>query len=152
MGTLALDFRARPWPERCIEQRIPDGDRDHHWLAEHGRSLSPGLLRYDCARIRRSMDYEFFLRLASKAYRFHHVSSLFADFRWHGQSKSTAHSREQVAENSAITMMYSPALQKVQGTLFGGQPSQFCALPLPASDSRRSCFGGIISESFGRGN
>lgn len=71
-------------------------------------------------RLHYSMDYEFFLRLASKAYHFHHVSSLLADFRWHGQSKSAAHSREQVAENSAITMMYSPLLQKVQGTLLQG--------------------------------
>jgi hypothetical protein len=49
MGTLALDFRARPWPERCIEQRIPDGDRDHHRLAEHGRSLSPATIAQEFA-------------------------------------------------------------------------------------------------------
>jgi glycosyltransferase involved in cell wall biosynthesis len=81
-------------------------------IFEEGNLLDPGL-EY-------SMDYEFFLRLASKAYRFHHVPSLLADFRWHAESKSTAYSRRQVAENSAITVMYSPVLQKVQGTLYQG--------------------------------
>ena len=34
------------------------------------------------------MDYEFFLRLAFKGYKFCHISNFLADFRIHAQSKS----------------------------------------------------------------
>lgn len=35
-----------------------------------------------------AMDYDFFLRLAKKKYRFGHCSEFLADFRWHTQNKS----------------------------------------------------------------
>lgn len=69
-------------------------------------------------RFEYAMDYEFFLRLASKGYHFRHLRSVLADFRWHSQSKSTALPQKQVAEHNAIATMYSPILQKVQGTSY----------------------------------
>ena len=35
-----------------------------------------------------AMDYEFFVRLASRGYRFGHVPMVMADFRWHVDAKS----------------------------------------------------------------
>lgn len=45
-----------------------------------------------------SMDYEFFLRLALRGYRFAHVRSFLADFRWHAGSKSVLAQKKQRAE------------------------------------------------------
>lgn len=78
-------------------------------LFEEGNWLETGL-EY-------AMDYEFFLRLADRGYNFHHVPGVLSDFRWHSQSKSTAHSREQQAEHNAIAIMYSPILQKMRAAL-----------------------------------
>ncbi len=64
-----------------------------------------------------AMDYEFFLRIVGKGYRFRHIPSVLADFRWHPQNKSTAHAREQNTEHNAVAVMYSPVLQKVRGPL-----------------------------------
>lgn len=63
-----------------------------------------------------AMDYEFFLRLVSKGYRFHHLRSVLADFRWHSQSKSTTKCQQQFADHDAIALIYSPLLRKMQGT------------------------------------
>ena len=35
-----------------------------------------------------SMDYEYFLRLAERGYRFGHIPAVMADFRWHADAKS----------------------------------------------------------------
>jgi glycosyltransferase involved in cell wall biosynthesis len=64
-----------------------------------------------------AMDYEFFLRLAEKGYHFEHLPSLLADFRWHAQGKSTAHSDGQLAEQDLLAVMHSPILRGIQGTL-----------------------------------
>jgi glycosyltransferase involved in cell wall biosynthesis len=64
-----------------------------------------------------AMDYEFFLRLAEKGYRFKHLPSVLADFRWHPQSKSTAHSDDALAEQDMLAVMYSPLLRGMKGTL-----------------------------------
>jgi glycosyltransferase involved in cell wall biosynthesis len=61
-----------------------------------------------------SMDYEFFLRLAQKGYRFKHVPGLFADFRWHSNSKGGAHPERQFAEHDAIAASYSKLLGKLR--------------------------------------
>jgi glycosyltransferase involved in cell wall biosynthesis len=65
-------------------------------------------LKYDY-----SMDYEFFLRLAGKGYRFKHVPGLFADFRWQSNSKSCAHPERQFAEHDVITATYSRVLRNL---------------------------------------
>jgi len=55
-----------------------------------------------------SMDLEFFLRLGSLGYRFHHISALLADFRWHLGSKSSVYFSRQFAERDRILPLYSP--------------------------------------------
>jgi len=60
-----------------------------------------------------SMDYEFFLRLARKGYRFKHMPGLLADFRWHTNSKSGAHPERQFSEHDAIAASYSKVLRKL---------------------------------------
>lgn len=62
-----------------------------------------------------AMDYEFFLRLAHKGYRFQHVPALLADFRWHQLSKSSAQSTKQLQEYDAIAVTYSQLLEGVPG-------------------------------------
>jgi hypothetical protein len=44
------------------------------------------------------MDYEFFLRLALKRYKFFHIPVLLADFRAHADSKSSRQGALQKAE------------------------------------------------------
>ena len=68
------------------------------------------------ASLQYCMDYDFFLRLAEKGYRFEHVPALLADFRWHSQSKSGAYSHRQFAEHTALAVMHSPLLKGMQGT------------------------------------
>ena len=45
-----------------------------------------------------AMDYEFFLRLAIKGYRFAHVKAFIGDFRWHAASKSSIAANKQLGE------------------------------------------------------
>jgi glycosyltransferase involved in cell wall biosynthesis len=58
-----------------------------------------------------AMDYEFFLRLTEKGYRFKHLPNLLADFRWHSQSKSRTRAHEQLQEHDRIVQMYSRILR-----------------------------------------
>lgn len=60
-----------------------------------------------------SMDYELFLRIALKGYRFTHVKSFLADFRWHPESKSTLHSKKQFREREEALLIYDNFLQKI---------------------------------------
>jgi hypothetical protein len=62
-----------------------------------------------------AMDYDLFLRLAEKGYRFDHIRSILADFRFHSQSKTSAHSGRQFAEHDALAMMHSPILRGIRG-------------------------------------
>jgi GT2 family glycosyltransferase len=62
-------------------------------------------------RFHYAMDYEFFLRLAEKGYRFRHLPGLLADFRWHALSKSASQSRKQRREHDEIAKMYSAILK-----------------------------------------
>lgn len=64
-----------------------------------------------------AMDFEFFLRLADKGYHFYHVPSVLADFRWHPQSKSSAHSNRQKAEQNSVLPQYCPALKGITSPL-----------------------------------
>jgi glycosyltransferase involved in cell wall biosynthesis len=61
-----------------------------------------------------AMDYEYFLRLAQKGYRFKHVPGLLADFRWHSNSKTGAHAERQLAEHDAIATKYSKVLRSLR--------------------------------------
>jgi glycosyltransferase involved in cell wall biosynthesis len=65
-----------------------------------------------------AMDYEFFLRLAQKGYRFRHAAKILADFRWQPDSKSSKSSGKQFEERDSIIVRYSPLLRRVpQGSL-----------------------------------
>src|SRR5579884_2407867 len=68
-------------------------------------------------RYRYVMDYEFFLRLANKGYRFQHIPELLADFRWHSESKSGGQSAQQLAEHDEVARLYSPVLRKLRSGL-----------------------------------
>jgi glycosyltransferase involved in cell wall biosynthesis len=61
-----------------------------------------------------SMDLEFFLRLASLGYRFKHVPALWADFRWHQDSKSSVYSSLQFEERDRILPLYSPLFRALR--------------------------------------
>lgn len=61
-----------------------------------------------------AMDYEYFLRLSHRGYRFKHIPCLLADFRWHADNKSGAHSEEQLAEGTAIAKKYSQVLSAIK--------------------------------------
>jgi glycosyltransferase involved in cell wall biosynthesis len=55
-----------------------------------------------------AMDYEFFLRLSRRGYRFRHVPKLLADFRWHPESKTGRAAWKQTEEQKLILARYSP--------------------------------------------
>jgi glycosyltransferase involved in cell wall biosynthesis len=55
-----------------------------------------------------AMDYEFFVRLANKGYRFKHIHALLADFRLHSTSKTCAMGAQQLAETRMTMHKYSP--------------------------------------------
>jgi glycosyltransferase involved in cell wall biosynthesis len=60
-----------------------------------------------------AMDYDFFLRLANRGYRFRHIPQLLADFRWHQNSKTGSQSERQFAEYDRIALNNSRLLQVV---------------------------------------
>ncbi|AFY77511.1 MAG: glycosyltransferase [Hydrococcus sp. C42_A2020_068] len=60
-----------------------------------------------------AMDYEFFLRLALKGYKFARIPAYLADFRWHSSSKSTQHAQAQIEEKEKALLIYDCNLQKV---------------------------------------
>jgi glycosyltransferase involved in cell wall biosynthesis len=65
-----------------------------------------------------SMDYEFFLRLVQKGYRFQHLSQVLADFRWQPDSKSCKSPEKQFEERDLIVAQYSPALCRAPRGVF----------------------------------
>ena len=58
-----------------------------------------------------ALDFEFFLRLAIRGYRFKHIPVTLADFRMHKDSKSCSAAHTQLAEKGQITEAYSPLLR-----------------------------------------
>lgn len=60
-----------------------------------------------------SMDYEFFLRLAYKQYKFNHINAYLANFRWHKQSKSSIAFKEQLEEKNRALLRHDHFLQRV---------------------------------------
>lgn len=66
-----------------------------------------------------AMDYEFFLRLALKGYRFHHVPEYLADFRWHPDSKSSRAAEVQRAEQEKALRELDPFMGKLKETPLG---------------------------------
>jgi glycosyltransferase involved in cell wall biosynthesis len=61
-----------------------------------------------------AMDYEYFVRLAMKGYKFRHVAGLMADFRWHSSSKSTIGIQKQRQEHDKVVETFSPILKNLR--------------------------------------
>jgi glycosyltransferase involved in cell wall biosynthesis len=70
-------------------------------------------------RFHYAMDFEYFVRLANKGYRFQHVRGLLADFRWHAASKSSQEPKKQRAEQDAVVWSTSPWLSGRNSGLIG---------------------------------
>lgn len=60
-----------------------------------------------------AMDYEFFLRLALKGYKFAHIPEYLADFRWHPESKSTKAANKQRLEQERALENMDPLLRSI---------------------------------------
>jgi glycosyltransferase involved in cell wall biosynthesis len=105
-----------PTPTAFFRRRIFD---EGNWLDES--------LHY-------AMDHEFFARLASRGYRFKHLSALIADYRVHPASKSCSLPSTQIAESRAVMHRYSPVARRVKY-----QPLRalcFAILPIAAALAR----------------
>lgn len=61
-----------------------------------------------------SMDYEFFLRLYKRGYKFGHVRAFIADFRWHSTSKSQSCAIKQRDDFERILIYYSKPMQRIK--------------------------------------
>jgi len=61
-----------------------------------------------------AMDHEFFVRLASRGYRFRHLPTVLADFRLHPASKTCTMARMQLKEKQMATLAFSPLARKMQ--------------------------------------
>jgi glycosyltransferase involved in cell wall biosynthesis len=61
-----------------------------------------------------AMDFEFFVRLASRRYRFLHVPKLLADFRFHQSSKTCTAAHKQLEELERVRQYYSPLLCRLR--------------------------------------
>jgi glycosyltransferase involved in cell wall biosynthesis len=59
-----------------------------------------------------AMDFEFFLRLAAKGYRFKHLRAILADFRLQPASKSCSATELQLKEHQQIIFASSPVTQR----------------------------------------
>jgi glycosyltransferase involved in cell wall biosynthesis len=64
--------------------------------------------RFDYAQ-----DYEWFLRLAEKGYRFKHVPQLLGEYRWHPRSITSSQAGKQRQEHDEIAQIYSPILRRL---------------------------------------
>jgi glycosyltransferase involved in cell wall biosynthesis len=62
-----------------------------------------------------AMDYEFFVRLSGRGYRFGHIPRVMADFRWHQDSKSSAHTVRQKEEMEKALLVHDKLLGGLQG-------------------------------------
>lgn len=65
------------------------------------------------ASLENDMDYEFFLRLVHRGYRFKHLPKLLAEFRWHAQCKSSTQNERVLQQHDRTLLKYSPILQKL---------------------------------------
>lgn len=61
-----------------------------------------------------ALDFEFFLRLAARGYRFLHVPSILGDFRFQRDSKTCSAPEKQLAEKDLVMQLYSPLLRQLQ--------------------------------------
>lgn len=65
-------------------------------------------------RLHYAMDFDFFIRLASRGYRFKHLSSFLGDFRFQPDSKSSRMPHRQLEEVNEVMQRYSPLSTQLQ--------------------------------------
>jgi Glycosyl transferase family 2 len=82
-------------------------------LFYHRISPIPSTATFFDESLQFAMDYEFFVRLANKGYRFKHIHALLADFRLHPASKTCATGARQLAETRMTMHKYSPVAQAI---------------------------------------
>lgn len=63
-------------------------------------------------RLHYAMDFEFFVRLAARGYRFLHVPAVLADFRFQRASKTCTVPHKQLEEIDCTMRLYSPVLRR----------------------------------------
>jgi glycosyltransferase involved in cell wall biosynthesis len=61
-----------------------------------------------------ALDFEFFVRLARSGYRFGHIRTVLADFRFQQNSKTCSFPQKQLAEKRRIMEEYSPVLRALR--------------------------------------
>jgi glycosyltransferase involved in cell wall biosynthesis len=87
-------------------------------------------------RLHYALDFDFFIRLAARGYRFLHVRELLADFRLHDSSKTCSTPEKQLREHNRIMRQHSPVSHYVSnGTV---QYALFTALRSMAAGLRYS--------------
>ena len=72
-----------------------------------------------------AMDYEFFLRLASRGYVFLHVPALLGDFRFQRSSKTCCAAKQQLAEMDRVLPHHSRVLRRLSSPI-ARQASLIC--------------------------
>jgi len=65
-------------------------------------------------RLHYALDFEFFVRLAARGYRFQHVPAVLADFRFQPASKTCVTPHKQLREKDEIMYLYSPVLRRLR--------------------------------------
>jgi glycosyltransferase involved in cell wall biosynthesis len=63
-----------------------------------------------------AMDFDFFIRLSERGYRFKHVPEILADFRLQQKSKTCSSPERQLLEQRQIVLAVAPLLQRYQST------------------------------------
>jgi glycosyltransferase involved in cell wall biosynthesis len=79
------------------------------------RIIDDGNLLDDCLHY--ALDFDFFVRLSARGYRFLHIRELLADFRLHNASKTCSMPERQLREVNDIMRRYSPVTNYVEGEL-----------------------------------
>jgi glycosyltransferase involved in cell wall biosynthesis len=64
-----------------------------------------------------AMDYEFFLRLVRKGYKFTHINAYLADFRWHENNKSSVALKKQIQEQEISLLRHDDFLSQIPPSL-----------------------------------
>lgn len=99
-----------------------------------------------------AMDFEFFVRLAKRGYRFRHVPEVLADFRFHDQSKTCTMSRKQLDEKDDIMFLYSPLMRRLPSPAqrrLANIALRNCAAAMRYSQKLwRGCYFGTLHEAI----
>lgn len=61
-----------------------------------------------------ALDFEFFLRLAARGYRFLHVPAILGEFRFQRASKTCSAPQKQLEEKDQIMQLHSPVLRRLE--------------------------------------